>query len=219
MKKSCTSGLLSCAGILLLFCTFVQCAYGGEDAKSILSKVEKKYNSIRDVTVTFSQHVRFGVTQAEQTFSGTLLMKKGNKYHIEVEDQIIITDGKSVWSYAKNNKQVIIDRYKDDPGSFSPDKILVDVPEHYSPSILGSEKINGQETSILKLIPLDTKSNIQWMKVWVDHDDWLMRKIQVFDISENLTTYSIERMTLNEGVKESQFTFEAPAGVEVIDLR
>lgn len=204
---------------ITMLCVVVQCMYAGEDAKSLLSKIEKKYDGIRDVRISFTQHVRFGVTQSEQTFSGTMLMKKGNKYHIELEDQTIVTDGKSVWSYAKSNKQVIIDKYKEDPGSFSPDKILVNVPEHYTPSLFGNETISGKETSVLKLIPIDTKSNLQWMKVWVDHDDWLMRKIQLLDISDNLTTYSIDRIRMNEGVNDSLFIFETPAHVEVIDLR
>jgi chaperone LolA len=219
MKKNFNHIFWMTANVTVVLCMIMQCAYAGEDAKSILLKVEKKYERIHDVRVSFTQHVRFGVTQSEQTFAGTMLMKKGNNYHIELEDQTIITDGKSVWSYTKSNKQVIIDKYKEDPGSFSPDKILVNVPEHYTPSLFGKETVNGNESSILKLIPIDTKSNLQWMKVWVDHDEWLMRKIQVLDISDNLTTYAIDSLRINEGVTQAQFIFKTPDGVEVIDLR
>jgi outer membrane lipoprotein carrier protein len=191
----------------------------GDTAEDILSKMQKKYDTIKDATVTFTQHVQFGVTKSEETFSGKLVMKKGNKYRIEMEQQILVTDGKSVWSYAKVNNQVLIDRYKEDPKAFSPDKILVNVPANYTSTLLGKEKLGGHETAILKLVPRNDKSNIQWMKVWVDDDDALMRKIQVRDVSENLTTYTISDILLNTGVPESQFTFDAPAGVEVIDLR
>ncbi len=203
-----------------LFCTLVaQNGLAGQDAGDVLKRLEKKYESVRDVKVSFRQVIRFGVTEAEQSFNGTLIMRKGNKYRIELEDQTIVTDSKSVWSYAKNNRQVIIDKYREDPNSFSPDKVLVNVPEHYVATILGKEKLKDLATTILKLNPKDSKSNVQWMKIWVDDDESLMRKVQVLDTSDNLTTYFIERVSLNSGVKDSVFQFDAPAGVEVIDLR
>lgn len=190
-----------------------------QDAEKILEQLQKKYDSIRDASVSFTQNVRFGVMKSEQTFSGTLTMKKGNKYRIEMEDQTIVTDGKSVWSYTKANNQVLIDKYKEDPKSFSPDKVLTNVPKNYIATILGKEKVGSQGTSILKLIPKDTKSNLKWMKVWVDQDEWLMRKVQVLDVSDNLTTYAMSDIKLNTSIADSRFQFTPAKGVEVIDLR
>ncbi len=192
--------------------------FSDDSAESILKKVEKKYDTIKDITLTFDQHVQYGVTKAEQSFSGKLIMKKGNKYRIELEDQAIITDGKVVWSYTKNNNQVIINTYKEDPRSFSPDKVLVNVPHRFSVTLLSKEEIQGEQISILKLIPNDAKSNVQWMKVWVG-EEWTMKKIQMFDMSDNLMTYTVNTMKINTGVNDSEFKFAIPAGVEVIDLR
>ena len=211
--KYCTPGLA-----LLLF--IIPCAtHAGEEASDVLKRLEKKYNSIHDVKVSFQQHVHFGVTEAEQSFSGTLAMKKGNQYRIELEDQTIVTDGKSVWSYVRNNNQVIIDKYREDPNSFSPDKVLVNVPAHFIATLLGKERLGHEETTILKLNPKDPRSNIQWMKIWVDNDESLMRQVQVLDVSDNLTTYIIDRIAMNTGIEESQFHFEPPQAVEIIDLR
>ena len=194
-------------------------AAGGDDAASIFSKLEKKYAGIRDASVSFIQHVQFGVTKTEQSFTGTMLMKKGNKFRIEMEDQTIVTNGSSVWSFSKINQQVLIDKFKEDPKSFSPDKVLVNVPNFYYAAFLGKEKLNSIETSILKLVPKDDKSNFKWMKIWVDTDEFLMRKIQIFDVSDNLTTYFVNDIKLNSGVVDSQFQFQPPPDVEVIDLR
>ena len=191
----------------------------GEDAEEVLKNVEKKYATIKDAKITFSQDVKFGVTGTEQSFTGTLAMKKGNKYRIELEDQTIVTDGVAVWSYTKSTKQVIIDKYKENPQSFSPDRVLVNVPDHYRSIVLAEEKVNGRDASVLKLTPVDPKSNIQWMKIWVGHDDWMMKKVQVLEVSDNLTTYGIDSMRTNIGLGDDQFTFDAPQGVEVIDLR
>ena len=57
------------------------------------------------------------------------------------------------------------------------------------------------------------------MKIWVDDDGALMRKIQVFDASENTVTYELDEVTLNTGVADSRFEFTPPPKAEVIDLR
>ena len=191
----------------------------GDNAEEIISKLQKKYNSIKDVTIDFTQNVRFGVTKSEQTFSGKLLMKKENKYRIELEQQTIVTDGKSVWTYSKLNGQVFIDTYRNDPKSFSPDKVLTNLPANYTAATLGKEVIGGIEAVIVKLVPKSGKSNIQWMKVWVDDDEWLMKKVQVQDNSDNLTTYSIESFKSNTSLSDALFQFQPPQDVEVIDLR
>jgi len=194
-------------------------AAAGDDAADIIKRMEKKYRTIDDITVEFRQTIHYGVTGTEQSFRGTMYMKKGNKYRIELEDQTIVTDGSSVWSYSKSNNQVIVDRYKETPESFSPDRIMVDVPAQYASIILGRERLGAAETTILKLTPKDKKANLQWMKVWVDDDEYLMRKIQALDVSDNLSTYFLDSLSLNRSLNESIFTFDAPRGAELIDLR
>ncbi len=210
--------LLSASALVALLVS-VHRASGDDDADAIIAKVQKKYESVQDASVAFVRHVQFGAMKAEQEFKGTLLMKRGNKYRIEMEDQTIVTDGQSVWSFNKVNRQVLIDRYKDDPNALSPDRVLVNVPERYTATLLGTENVGDRETSVLKLIPRSGKSSTQWMKVWVDRDDWLMRRIQVLDVSENLTTYDVTAISLNPGIADSVFQFNAPPGVDVIDLR
>jgi len=194
------------------------CGLKGENANDILSKIQKKYDTIRDASVRFSQHIRFGVMSTDQTFNGKFLMKKGGMYRVEGEEQTIVTDGKSVWTFTKSNRQVIVDTYKDDPKSFSPDKVLVNVPKNYFATLLPDEK-STKDLAVLKLIPKDEKSQVKWMKVWIDRNDWLMQKIQIQDISDNLTTYTLSDIVLNGNLQDSVFTFSAPEGVEVIDLR
>ena len=205
---------------LFTSCFFVlSIVVAGDDAERTISKLQHKYDSIRDFSVVFRQDVQFGVTKAEQSFTGKLFMKKGNRYRIEMDQQTIVTDGKSVWSYNKPNNQVLIDKFKEDPNSFSPDKVLVNVPNNYSSMVIGTETIDGQELTVLKLNPKNQKSHVKWMKVWVNPEKLLMKKIQVLETSDNLMTYLISEIKLNPGLADSQFQFELPPDVEVIDLR
>ncbi|MBI4811448.1 MAG: outer membrane lipoprotein carrier protein LolA [Ignavibacteriales bacterium] len=205
--------------LFLLIALMPTIALTGDNADKLVKKIQKKYDSMKDVSISFTQQTRFGVTKTEQTFSGKLSMKKGNKFLIEMEHQKIITDGKSVWSINKLNKQVVIDKYRDDPKSFSPDKILINIPQNYNASLLSMEKNGDQEINVLKLIPKDVKVNYRWLKVWVSANDLLMNKIQIFDISDNLTTYSVNDIKFNQDIPDSQFQYEGSPDIEVIDLR
>jgi outer membrane lipoprotein-sorting protein len=112
-----------------------------------------------------------------------------------------------------------VDVYKEDPKSFAPDKVLTNVPQQYNATVLAKEKVGGLETTVMKLIPKNQSASLQWMKVWVDTDEWLMKKVQVLDLSDNLTTYVIDSLKLNGGLADKEFQYTAPKDVEVIDLR
>lgn len=205
--------------LMVLLLIPIVSVYADDDAESIVSALQKKYDDVKDISISFVQNVQFAVTQNTQTFSGTLVMKKGNKYRIEMEQQTIVTDGTTVWTFNKANNQVFVDKYKNDPQSFSPDKILTNLSDNYTAEILGKEKHGDHDLTILKLLPKKSRMNIKWMKVWVDTDSWTMKKIQVFDASENLWTYDVNDVRMDTGVADTQFHFDAPAGVDVIDLR
>lgn len=190
----------------------------GNDTDKLIKKIQKKYETIEDASIKFTQQFLFGVTKNEQMFEGTFLMKKGNKYILELQHQKIITNGDIVWSINNLNKQVIIDKYRDDPNSFLPDKILVSVPQNYYVSLLSNEKIDNQDFSVFKFIPKDKKVNYKWIKVWVS-DDLLMKKIQLLDDSSNLTTYIVKEIKINQKIPDVQFQYNPPPDLEVIDLR
>jgi chaperone LolA len=205
--------------LLLLIATGLPCLAGGEDALEIITKLQRKYDGLNDATISFRQEMRFAVTKNEQSFRGKLWMKRGNRYRIELEEQTIVTDGVSVWSLNKPNNQLFIDKYKDDPKSLSPEKVLTRLPETYSPALVGKEKSGEEELTIVKLVPKVRSSSVKWMKVWIDTDHWLMRKAQVCDAGDNLATYLVDEMKVNSGIPDGQFTLTPPANVEVIDLR
>jgi chaperone LolA len=206
--------------IIVLLCLFSRSlALAGDDPLEIISRVHDRYEEIKDAVLSFQQNVVFGMTKNEQTFTGILKMKKSDKYRIELEDQTIVTDGKSVWSYSKSNNQVLVDKYRENPKSLSPDKLLMNVPDEYSTTMLGKEKVGKREWLILKMVPNEKNANLKWMKVWVDDDEYLMHKVQILDVSDNLTTYTIDDLKINTGLSDELFQYKAPPDAEVVDLR
>lgn len=188
------------------------------DAREIIENVQERYADIDDAVITFSQSVRFKVSRAEQTTDGTLSFKKPNKYRIETEERTIVTDGKVSWSWNPRNRQVIVDHYKEETHSLSPEQLLLSYPKDYYSTLVGEEKVEGQSAYVLKLTPKEDNSFATAMKIWVGKD-WLIRKVEITDVNGAVTTYGIRKVQLDTGLSDDLFTYRIPKDAEVIDLR
>ncbi|MCK5573842.1 MAG: outer membrane lipoprotein carrier protein LolA [Bacteroidetes bacterium] len=191
----------------------------GETAEEVLENIREKYETIDDAAVRFSQHVRFAMANIEQQITGVLYVKKGDRYRVELDDQTIVTDGTTVWSFSRLNNQVLIDDFAMDERAFSPENILVKAPSKFAPTLLGPERIQDVETLVIKLVPRDPETFVQSMKVWVNPDTWLMVKVELVDANGKETTYVVNEVQINPGLDDGRFVFQIPDGVDVVDLR
>lgn len=208
---------LSILSIIVLFLTSVQVyAQGDISAQDIIQNVQNQYKDITDAKASFTQTVKYSSAKA-QTSSGTLYIKKEKKYRIETGSQTIVTDGSTSWSYNSGKKQVVIDYYKETGNSFSPNKYLFQYPENFYSDLAGTEKLSGNDVYVLTLKPRES-GYVKSAKLWVGKDDWIIKKIYIVT-DESTSTYTVKNVQLNVGLGDSKFSFSAPAGTEVIDMR
>jgi len=213
-----SSGVLALG---LVWCTALRAdlSPAGDTAQEVLGNVRNKYETITDADVRFTQRVRMPLGRLEQSSTAILLMKKVNKYRIEFEHQVIVTDGETVWSYSASQQQVLVDRFKMDERSLSPDRVLRGEAGDLAAVVLGKEKLGKHDTVVLKLTPREESSLIKTLKLWVSESDWLVRKAEMVDLNGKETTYTVTDIRVNPGLEDTRFTFTAPEGVEVVDLR
>jgi outer membrane lipoprotein carrier protein len=190
-----------------------------EGARDVLEKVKRKYDTIQDARLKFSQRVTFERTNLEQSSKGTLFLKNGNRYRLELGEQTIVTNGAIVWSYSQATNQVIIDKFKMDERLLTPEKVLTGAPEDFIPSSLGKERIGDMDVIALKLVPRDDRSFLSLLKLWVDVSSWLIRRAEVVDANGKTTEYEIEDVKMNIGLDDDLFVYEIPPGADVVDLR
>lgn len=206
-----TSRLLTLFLILLI----IPFAYS-QDAQEIIKKVQNNYKDLYDAKAEFSMTEKYSGGKSTSS-SGTIMIQKENKYKIKTKSYTLVTDGVTSWSYSPSKKQVVIDNYKDDGSTFSPNKFLFNYPENFYSDYVGEEKVNKKDCYVLKLTPRN-KGNIKSAKIWVDQAEYYIRKITI-TTSESTKTYTLKSITLNPGLSSSEFKFTPPEGVEVIDLR
>jgi len=211
--------LTTITAVLALFAPLMYGQESGLTVKDVTEKMQSRYEMIDDATASFTKHVKLGFSEIEQTYSGTIMIKKPTKLRMEAENETIVTDGSTVWLYSPVNNQVIIDKYKENQNSISPENFLLNLPQNYYATLLGVGKEKNVQTATVKLVPKDDRSFVKSVKIIVDQGTWNVRVITVLDVNDTETTYTIKGLKLNTNLSDTTFVYIPPPGVEVVDLR
>lgn len=187
--------------------------------KDLTERMQRRYDMIDDVTALYDQHVKLGYANVDQDFKGRLVFKKPKRYRLESDHQTLVTDGSTVWAYTPANKQVIIDAYKEQRNSVSPEEFLLNLPSTYYSTVIGREVVNELRTVVLKLTPKDDRSFVKSVRLWLVEATAEVKRIQVTDQNETQTTYHMTSIRMNTNVPDTDFQFIPPPGTDVVDLR
>lgn len=191
-----------------------------QDVEDIIEEVQDKYDEIEDLTATFKQIEAFKLTGTISETTGKIFVKDGVKYRFESDDQVITTDGQTVWTYNAINKQLIIDNVRKNSGALLPRDMLFKYPKEYFSTLLKTENINGKKVFVIKLDPRNNVHGyVKSMKIWVSDDEWLINKIETTDLNDNSSTFEISALKIDKGLSDSLFSFQPGEGDQVVDMR
>lgn len=87
--------------IFLVICSVLvtMSTYADWDAKTVLDKASSEFRKCASVNVTFEVAIGGDID------SGTILLQ-GNKFHTQLSNTMTWFDGKTMWSYVKDNDEV-----------------------------------------------------------------------------------------------------------------
>jgi len=191
---------------------------GTPTASEIIKNVQRNYDATNDAVVHFTQTTMLPFSKLSKTTKGILYLKKGNKYRIETGNNIIVTDGKTTWTYMPDSKQVVIDNYRDDKSTINPDKFLLDVPSDYYAVLLNALQTDEDTAYTLRLTPKSDNSFVRSIKIVVT-GSWTVHSAEVSDMNDNKYTYIVDELKINSGLPDSEFQFAPPKDAQIVDLR
>ena len=204
---------------LLLFALAFQFARA-KDVKDIIKNVQKKYDDIENFEASFEKIETFQLTGTKNVTSGKLYVKNGKKYRFETEDQLIISDGKTVWTHNRINNQVLIDKVRKNSGALLPRDILFKFPKTHYATLLGEDKVNNKKAYIVKLEPKeDVQSYFSSIKIWVIDKKWQIVKIEITDLNGNKSIFNLSKISTQKDLPDELFTFKATPDMDVVDMR
>jgi outer membrane lipoprotein carrier protein len=228
-------------GAALIFTCFPQkTAWCSEaDLKDVVSALEQGYRELNDVQADFTQRTSLSSIKKEQSGSGTLAIKKTAgapamfRFDYRKPEQLIVCNGKSVWFYIPENKQVMV---SDAASLFQGQNGVTlnyltgmdHISRDYNSSFVGSGR-DKKGNYVLELVPrkknrvmaklhitVSQRAVEQFMRDGKAHDPFPLVSSVVYDPYGNMTAIEFNRIRVNRGIGNSRFNFRIPQGVEVI---
>jgi len=184
----------------------------------ITHSVESKYRNLKSVSMVFTKEVKSGNFEAKEKGKGKIWMKNSDKFRIDSDQEQIISDGKIVWIYSRENKQVTKNRKEKVKNILDFGQYFADFDSNYETTLKGKEKILDLPCLILELTPKKENELIAKLFLWVESKTYLIRKIEYFDINDNHISLLFNQISPNAKISDSKFSFRLPQGVELVDL-
>lgn len=209
---------------LLVTAGFVGSSYAQTDAKAkaILADASKKYRSYDVVKTDFTFILDNPQAKIKETQQGTLTVKaKNNKYRVTMTNQELISDGKSQWTYLKEDKEVQVTNADNNGDALNPAKIFTVYEKGFKYTYTGDSKIGGKVYQMIDLAPIDVTKSYFKIRLGIDKVAKQIGSVVIFDKSGSKYTYNVKKIVPNIKVPESTFAFDTKKypGVEVVDLR
>jgi len=206
--------------------------------QELLVVLEKGYGSVDDLQADFSQRTYIGSLKREEKGGGELFLKKKGagsamfRFNYSKPKQQIISNGKTVWYYLPENRQVIQSdaaklfsggnamamSYLTGLGNLSADfniKLLADGPDKKGNYLL--ELVPKKPNQTVAKLQLTVPANaVEKYRAGTGEAVFPVIASVLHDQMGNRTTIEYSRIKINRGLGSERFTFKIPAGVEII---
>jgi outer membrane lipoprotein carrier protein len=207
--------------------------------KDVVAALEKGYAGLQDVQADFSQKTTIAAVNREQKGSGEVLLKRPAsatamfRFNYAKPKQQIISNGRQVWFYTPENKQVMVNSvaamfsggnsialsYLTGLGHVSRDFEIAFAAEPQDKSGNYQLVLTPKKASpVLAKLQLTVSSEAveQLQASGEVKDIFPVVSSIVHDAGGNRTRIDYSRPRVNKGLADGRFNFKIPEGVEVI---
>jgi chaperone LolA len=205
--RSLTSSLFLCT-VAALHSASAQSAAEG------IAKLEAFLEGVQSLTADFEQELWTADGELLQTDTGSLSLKRPNRFRWSYEDPTeltIVADGARLWIYDVELAQVTVTPFDDNMGA-SPAMLLSGdraVREDYE--IVDSYALDG-----LEWIKLEPKRSSDFSAVSIGFNGTEPRRLELVDGLGQVTRIELDNLALNPEISDEVFELAVPAGVDVV---
>jgi outer membrane lipoprotein-sorting protein len=213
MKKSLS--------LLLLTASLALPAAAQQDPKAgkILDQMSAKYQALNAYQATFTQTLENPTAKVKQNINGDILVS-GQKFRLKISGQEVINDGKTTWTYLKNENEVNISDSDPESQEMSPSQIYTMYKKGYKYTYVQQAQEGGEPVDVIELAPENRQNDVFKVRLKV-RKDGSVKSWQMFKKNGNQYTFNIKKFLPNPAVNAATFAFDKAKykGVKVVDLR
>lgn len=215
----------SASFLLAFLCVFSPVAFisGAQEVKdqeAVIDSLQKSYDSAIDFMADFRQETEVKTLNRNIKSWGKVYFKRPGKMlwrYEDPKDQWVLADGKYLYYYQPEQKQVLRSPFKNAFRSDVPLSFLLGIgnlKRDFKTVVKGQE----QGDYVLQLSPKTDMGGMGDVVLGVNPRSFDIRWARVKDATGNLSTIRFSNMRKGAGLKDSLFGFKAPEGADIVDL-
>lgn len=192
------------------------------EAKKVLDKIRKKYEAYKTLEASFNLSIEVP-GQPKEVQKGKI-SQEGDKFRLEMDQQVIVSDAKTTWVYLKKNNEVQINTAQPgaDNGFLTPKELLKRYQKgDFLYAINDKVTENGKVITLIEFKPKDKNSEYSKFRLSVDEKASTIQGIKAFSKDGSRYSFDISRLSTNKTFAAGTFGFDTKKypGVHVEDLR
>lgn len=198
------------------------------DADEIVRRAAATYDSLRSLRAEFRQVLEMRVFDPprRREGEGTWYQRKPSHLRMDFSDpegDLIVSDGEHLWLYyPSTHPGQVVRTGLASPGRGTPavdlqGRIFRRARSVYSAEHRGMEEVTGRTTHLLELRPREGETEYRKVRVWVDAESCLVRRLEFHDRSQTVRTITLDDLEPDVALPDSLFRFEPPADAEVFE--
>ncbi len=188
-------------------------------ATEILDKVIENTESYKTFKVDFVYKMYNEKSNIDESKEGILFVCK-EKYRLLISNQMVISDGETIWTYLISDKEVMIGSAEENEEAITPSNLLNSYQEDYKSKFVKETTIRGKKVEIIELKPLKGKT-YSLIKVTIDKLKKQLVDFTIYDKNGSEYSYQINEFITNISLSDTTFTFSEKdyPDVDFIDMR
>jgi len=189
-------------------------------ADAVIDALQKSYDATTDFVADFRQDTEVKTLNRTMKANGKLTFKRPGKMfwrYEEPKDQFVITDGKHLYFYQPDQKQVVKTPLKNAFRGDIPLSFLLGLG-NLKKDFNATLKSSAESENVLRLEPKGEAGGFSEVLVGVSKSASDIVWVSVRDAAGNLTTLRFTNMRKGVGVNDSLFQVKIPNGADVVEL-
>jgi outer membrane lipoprotein carrier protein len=188
------------------------------DPISIVEKSEALYAGSKTFSARFTQVLSSGDFFEEEVTEGKLLMQYPESFRIETPEQVIVSNGDTLWSYSEENKQVTVEPTTNVEDLVTPADYLFHFKADYDLKYDTLLTFGKEKAHRLQLTRKAKDHYVQSMEILIGLESSHILRVRYLDINDNEVTLEFSGWEFGIKIDPVNFRFVAPKGVEEIRL-
>lgn len=188
-----------------------------QELARIMSGLRSNWQNLPGLSARFTHTFEWVLAGETQVTSGNIHLAGRNRFRIEFDGRVMVSDGATLWDYDPRQNQVLLHKVDSSHNITTQEQLFAAYTENVDVEWV-REEMEGTSRLIIIRLMRGEEADPRTVNVWIDTGYMLAVRAEYTDGAGNNHLYILEDIQVVEQ-PAGRFKFTIPEGVVVVDLR